>query len=122
MTSDIAKIKALVDEELARILPIERRNELAPFLREPRATTLGWDYGAPDERVPVWIVGQSTDGEAAVVYSDTGFGPVFPWGYVWVSQDSCGMDSQWHSGLEDAAIAAGFLSVPPGYVVPGPRE
>ncbi len=121
MTSDIAKIKALVDEELACILPIERRNELATFLREPRAATLGWDYGAPDERVPVWIVGQSTD-LAALVYSDTGFGPDFPWGYVLLSLDSCGMDSQWHSGLEDAAIAAGFLSVPPGYVVPGPRE
>jgi hypothetical protein len=122
VTADIAKIKVLVDEELARILPAGRRDELATFLCEPHATTLGWDYGASGARVPVWIVAKSTDGEAALVYSDTGFGPSFPWGYVWVSNDSCGMDSHWHSGLEDAAILAGFLSVPFGYVVPGPRE
>jgi hypothetical protein len=69
VNSDITKIKALVGEELARIRAIERRNELAAFLREPRPTTLGWDYGAPDERVPVWIVAQSTDGEDTLVYA-----------------------------------------------------
>ncbi len=33
-----------------------------------------------------------------------------------------GMDSQWHSGLEDAVINAGFLPAPPGYESPGPRD
>ena len=57
----------------------------------------------------MWIVAQSAGGEVALAYSAVGFGPDFPWGCVAVTADSCGMDSEWHSGLEDAAIHAGFL-------------
>jgi hypothetical protein len=48
-------------------------------------------------------------------------GPSFPWGFMDAHEDSMGMDSQWHSGLEDAAIVAGLLPAPTGYEVPGPR-
>ena len=67
-----------------------------------------------------WVVGHSDDGGIALVYSDKGFGPSFPWGYVY-THDTLGMDSQWHSDLEDAAIGARLLDAPPGYAVPGPR-
>ena len=107
---------------MAHIVSSERRRSLNTFLVEPRETTLGWDYGATNERVSVWIVAQSAGGEVALAYSAVGFGPDFPWGCVAVTADSCGMDSEWHSGLEDAAIHAGFLPPPPAYVVPGPRD
>ena len=109
-------------EEVARVVPVERQRKLARFLSEPRATTRGWDYGADDERVTVWIVGQSPDDAVALAYAEDGFGPDFPWGFVFPNDDSCGTDAQWHSGLEDAAIGAGLLDAPPGYVVPGPRD
>ena len=81
---------------MARIVSSERRRSLNTFLVEPRETTLGWDYGAPNERVSVWIVAQLAGGEAALAYSAVGFGPDFPWGCVAVTADSCGMDSEWH--------------------------
>ena len=94
---------------MARIVSSERRLSLNTFLVELRETTLGWDYAAQNERVSVWIVAQSAGGEVALAYPAVGFGSDFPWGCVAVTADSCGMDSEWHSGLEDAAIHAGFL-------------
>jgi hypothetical protein len=52
------------------------------------------------------------------VYSPEGFGPSDPWGHIRSTDDSLGMDSQWHVGLEHAAIGAGILEAPPGYEVP----
>ena len=94
---------------MARIVSSERRRSLNTFLVELRETTLGWDYAAQNERVSVWIAAQSAGGEVALAYPAVGFGSDFPWGCVAVTADSCGMDAEWHSGLEDAAIHAGFL-------------
>ena len=115
-------IRVLVADEVSRVASQSRRRQLASLLREPQSATLGWDYGTAEERIAVWVVGGSADTSIALVYSATGFGPSFPWGFVSVAADSCGMDSQWHSGLEDAAIGAGLIDAPAGYIVPGPRE
>lgn len=77
---------------MARIVSSERRRSLNTFLVEPRETRLGWDYGAPNERLSVWIVALSAGGEVALAYSAVGFGPDFRWGCVAVTADSCGMD------------------------------
>ena len=121
MSRKAADIESLVAGELARQTSPQRRARMQSFLIPPRSRTLRWDYGQPDERIEAWVVGLTPDGGVALVYADAGFGPSFPWGFVFPEDDSAGMDSQWHSGLEDALICAGLLEAPSGYEVPGPR-
>lgn len=117
-TPDIAW---LVDRELSRIGDPARRAGLEALLQPPGGLTLAWDYGTENERFDCWQVGCSPDRRALLVYCERGFGPEFPWGFVFADEGSMGMDSQWHSGLEDAGIVAGLLPAPAGYQVPGPR-
>lgn len=114
-------IQSLVRGEVARLASPERRARLQSLLMAPVRRSVGWDYGAPGDRFDVWVVGQNATADISLVYADEGFGPIFPWGFVFLADDSLGMDSQWHSGLEDAAICAGLLEAPPGYEAPGPR-
>ena len=116
-----SQVQALVERELAGIASPDRRDRLQAVLHDPESRSFAWDYGAPAQRHDAWVVGRRADGEVVLVYAEKGFGPAFPWGFVFPADDSLGMDSQWHSGLEDAAIGAGIIEAPPGYVVPGPR-
>lgn len=121
MTKSLVELEALVDGELAR-MSAARRTSLGRLLVPPVLREIPWDYGRAGERHACWIVGRAPDGLVSLAYCDAGFGPAFPWGYLFEPDDGMGMDAQWHSGLEDAAIGAGCLSAPQGYVVPGPRE
>jgi hypothetical protein len=115
-------ISALVQSEVSRLSDPGRRAALAALLTPPRKFALDWDYGTTDEQFECWQVGQSTSGDLLLVYCAQGFGPAFPWGFVFPLSKSLGMDSQWHSGLADAAICAGLLDAPDDYESPGPRE
>jgi hypothetical protein len=110
-----------VEGELALVHDLDRRERLRQLLLPPHPRNVGWDYGVAGERHEVWIVGQSADAQIALCYAEQGFGPSSPWGFIFPADDSLGMDSQWHSRLEDAAICAGLIQAPPGYRVPGPR-
>jgi hypothetical protein len=112
----------LLEGELVRVTDSVRREKLKALLVPPRQVSLPWDYGRGGERFDCWHVGQSQDGGTWLVYCEQGFGPAFPWGFVFPAFDSLGMDSQWHVSLEDAAIGAGLLDAPDGYEVPGVRE
>lgn len=116
-----ANITRLVDDELARAGDPARRGNLQALLHPPARLSLAWNYGQEDERFDCWQVGCSPDRRVLLVYCDRGFGPASPWGFVFADEGSMGMDSQWHSGLEDAAIVAGLLPAPVGYRVSGPR-
>jgi len=122
MLTSAIQLQALITDELNRIADRPRRARLQNLLKPPELRSFGWDYGNAGERHQAWVVGQMPDGRVALVYAEEGFGPDFPWGFVFPADDSLGMDAQWHSGLEDAAIGAGILEAPPGYVVPGPRH
>lgn len=111
----------LVSAELSRVVEPNRRTDLASLFVAPVPLQLGWNYGEEGARFNCWQVGQSRDGGVLLVYCDQGFGPAFPWGFIFPEEDSLGMDCQWHSGLEDAAINAGLIAAPSGYEVPGPR-
>jgi hypothetical protein len=115
-------ICSLVEAELAGIAGHARRTLLSQYLTPAEPIRLFWEYGEPDEQLDCWRVGQSHDQRYWLLYCETGFGPSFPWGTVSASSQSLGNDSQWHSGLEDAAIAIRLLPAPPGYEAPGPRE
>lgn len=121
MSDTEAHITALIAGELARIGDAARRGRLRALLQRPARLSLAWEYGEAGERFDCWQVGCSADRRVLLVYCDRGFGPAFPWGFVFADEGSMGMDSQWHSRLEDAAIVAGLLRAPPGYKVPGPR-
>ena len=115
-------VSTLVRLELDRVADPGRRASLEALLIQPRELSLAWDYGQPDDRFDCWCVGQSADRDTLLVYCPQGFGPSFPWGFVFSETGSLGNDGQWHSGLEDAAIGAGLLEAPAGYESPGPRE
>jgi hypothetical protein len=116
------EIKNLIAEELARIKEPARRSQLERFLTDPRERSMRWDYGKDGESFDCWQFGESSSDELILVYCDRGFGPTFPWGWLFDDEESLGMDSQWHSSLEDAAIGGGLLDASPDYEVPGPRE
>jgi hypothetical protein len=115
-------ISDLVQSELTRLADPHRRASLESYLVRPQKLSLAWDYGSEGERFDCWRVGQSPSGDILLMFCKDGFGPEFPWGFVFPESKSLGMDSQWHSGLEDAAICAGLLEAPDGYQSPGPRE
>ena len=121
MSDTAPDIDSLVAGELARVGDPTRRSSLRALLQHPARLSLAWDYGQLDERFNCWQVGCSPDRRVLLVYCERGFGPDFPWGFVFADEGSMGMDSQWHSGLADAAIVAGLLPAPAGYEVPGPR-
>jgi hypothetical protein len=119
----VDEIRSLVDAEVQRVQPEARRDRLRALLAEPELRSFEWQYSEFPERHEVWIVAWSPDRSIALVYSDEGFGDAdsgYPesWGYVFVDQDCLGMDSQWHLGLEHAAIGADLIDAPRGYEVP----
>ena len=117
-----ADVSKLVRLELDRVANPARRASLEALLIQPRKLSLAWEYGQRDERFDCWCVGHAPEGDVLLVYCPQGFGPSFPWGFVFSESGSLGSDGQWHSGLEDAAIGIGLLEAPMGYVSPGPRE
>lgn len=119
---DAKYIRYLVQIELAGVSDDTRRAALSTLIVTPRQFELGWDYGTVDERFRCWEVGSAEARQLLLVYCDQGFGPTFPWGFVFAEADSLGMDSQWHSKLEDAAICAGLVPRPPDSESPGPPE
>jgi len=117
-----ADVSKLVRLELDRVADPVRRTLLESLLIQPRNLSLAWEYGQLDERFDCWCVGHSALGDVLLVYCPQGFGPSFPWGFVFSETGSLGNDGQWHSGLEDAAIGIGLLESPDEYESPGPRE
>jgi hypothetical protein len=117
-TNDIAK---LITSELERVSDLSRRERLKALLIEPRLLSLHWDYNPVGTRFDCWLIGQSPNGDTRLVYCNQGFGPSFPWGFVYSDTDSMGNDGQWEAGLEDVAINCGLLDAPENYESPGPR-
>jgi hypothetical protein len=116
------EVAVLIKSGLDRVSDQSRRASLEKLLIEPRQLSLHWEYGLEGLRFNCWHVGQSLNGEIWLLYCEQGFGPSFPWGFVFPPSKSLGNDGQWYSGLEDATIGAGLLKAPAGYESPGPRE
>jgi hypothetical protein len=123
MSVSLERISHLVASELARDDVPDQRARLQRFLDTPTMIELTWQYGEPSDLFDAWLVGRSPDGRVGLVYCAQGVGSdAFPWGAVFLDEKDMGMDSEWHSGLADAAIHFGLIDAPPGYVVPGPRS
>lgn len=105
------EITALVASELAAIADPLVREGLAAALVMPWKRQLEWDYGAPDEAYPGWIVAEDHETDTGIAWCDQGFGPKNPWGLVFLSHASMGMDSGWFAWLEEA-FADSFAASP----------
>jgi len=110
---DSRQVKALVAEQLAMIEHAARRDALrALLLPEPRLEVRAWDYGASDERYPYWVVAEARERSILLAYCEQGFGPEFPWGFLFMENDSraesLGMDAQWNWYLEEAFVRSGL--------------
>ena len=101
MTS--SQVSALIEEELAQISSPNVVALIRRLLVPPRCEQRPWDYGAPDETYPCWIVAEHSSSNTAFAYCEHGFGPRCPWGLLGLSGEhlNMGMDSSWFTSLED---------------------
>jgi len=103
----VDEVGVLVEAEIARFSDPIRRQALRRILVAPRLESREWDYGSPGQRFDCWIVGEVPELDLKLAYCDEGFGPSDPWGAVFASESSIGMDSQWHDTLEQ--VCRSFL-------------
>jgi hypothetical protein len=95
-------ISTLVEAELTRIISPSSVALIRGLLVPPRCEERPWDYGAPSETYPCWIVAEHPPSNTAFAYCEQGFGPKCPWGLLWLSGEhlNMGMDSSWFTSLE----------------------
>lgn len=113
--ADAREVIALVAEQIAMISDGGRREALrALLLPEPRREERDWDYGASGVRYPYWVVAESVERGIILVHCSEGFGPEFPWGFLFTGAPAnaermtLGMDSQWNWYLEEAFVRSGL--------------
>lgn len=118
--ADLERVRRLVAEQLAIVRRPERRRAIEAVLVEPRRETREWDYGSPGECYPYWVVGEAPERGILLAYCEHGFGPEFPWGFLFthrtgeVSSEALtlGTDAQWNWYLEEAFVRAGLWDGP----------
>ena len=115
--ADSEHIRSLVAEQLAMVSDAGRREALrALLLAEPRREEREWDYGDPGERFQYWVVAEAPERGIILVYCKQGFGPEFPWGFLFTDaagqleaeELTLGMDAQWNWYLEEAFVRSGL--------------
>src|SRR3954470_558541 len=118
-TMQAADIVALVAQQLGRICQPELARAIHPLLVPPRCEPRPWDYGEPNQTYPCWIVVEHRPSNTAIAFCESGFGPSYPWGLLFLSGPylNMGMDSQWFISLEEAFrdSRAWDGENPPGY-------
>jgi hypothetical protein len=116
-----AIIAARVKKELARIADPALVAAIRRLLVPPYPVDRDWDYGRPGEKYACWTVLEHAPSKTGIAYCDSGFGPSYPWGLVFLSgeQMSIGPDYCWYASLEDAMreSPAWDQPNPPGYEV-----
>ena len=114
-TLGASDIRTLVDRELALVEDQARRQALRALLVSPRLDERQWDYGAPGEAFPYWVVAEESERGILLAYCQHGFGPEMPWGFLFTKESgftSLGMDSQWGWYLEEAFVRSGLWGEP----------
>lgn len=114
--SDIEK---LVEQQIERISQPELVQTIRRLIVPPRCEPRPWDYGASNQTYPCWIVAEHQPSNTAISFCESGFGPSYPWGLLFINGPhmSMGMDSQWFVSLEEAVrdSRAWEGESPPGY-------
>jgi hypothetical protein len=108
---ELDRIEQLVDAELVRIQDRDLVCRVRALLVTPHLVEREWAYGAPNQICVCWTVLEHRASNTGIAYCDTGFGPNFPWGLVFLSgpRMSIGMDSAWYETLEEAVRESCFF-------------
>ena len=93
LTPDI--LKALVEDELARMADARVTNHIRSLLIQPKPALRDWDYGEKGQQYVCWTVLEDRASKTGIAYCESGFGPSAPWGIIWLEDSSIGMDSGW---------------------------
>ena len=97
-------IEALVARQVEGIRQPDLVRAIRPLLVPPRCEPRPWDYGAPSQTYPCWIVLEHQPSNTGIAFCELGYGPSYPWGLLFLKGPhlSMGMDSQWFISLEEA--------------------
>jgi hypothetical protein len=88
-------LKALVEDELARMADARVTSQIRSLLIEPKPVLRDWDYGERGQQYVSWIVLEDHASKTGIAYCQNGFGPRAPWGLIFLEDSSMGMDSGW---------------------------
>jgi hypothetical protein len=107
MTMDAETLKNFVDAELQHVSDERVATHIRGLLADPYIELRNWDYGAPGEQFPCWVVLAHRKSNTGIAYCEHGFGPSSPWGLITLNADdpmdmSIGMDSGWFPTFLDA--------------------
>jgi hypothetical protein len=100
---DVLAILSLIDAEVTRASDPSVREVIARYRVAPRLEMRAWAY-APDTSFPCWIIFEHEASNTGICYSEYGFGPLCPWGLLWLvgGRQDMGDDSGWFPTLEGA--------------------
>jgi hypothetical protein len=90
-------LKALVEDELARMVDARVTNHIRSLLIEPKPVLRDWDYGEKGEQYVCWTALEDHASKTGIAYCESGFGPRAPWGLIGLEGSSIGMDSCWYT-------------------------
>src|SRR5262245_19220074 len=97
-------LKALVEDELARVANTRVKTHIRSLLIEPTPMLRDWNYGVEGQQYVCWNVLEHHPSNTGIAYCESGFGPGAPWGLVGLrgSNMSIGMDSNWYANFLQA--------------------
>ncbi len=102
MAIGLETLKALVEDELARVADARVATHIRSLLIEPTHMLRDWDYGVEGQQYVCWNVLEHHPSNTGIAYCESGFGPGAPWGLVGLGNMSIGMDSNWYTTLLEA--------------------
>ena len=97
MTDFTHDLLALIEAELAQLHDARVLAHVRSLLVPPRLEQRDWDYGAPGEAYPCWMVLEDPSWNIGIAHCSQGFGPRHPWGLLHLKGEfmSMGMDTNW---------------------------
>ena len=101
---DPANLSSLIEAELQHITDVRAVAAIRARLIGAVQVMLDWDYGAPGQQFPGWVVFRDPPTHTEIVFCAEGFGPSRPWGLIGPEGDQrpMGMDSGWFQSFTDA--------------------
>jgi hypothetical protein len=111
MNPDI--LKALVEDELARMADAWVGSHIRSLLTEPKPVLRDWDYGEEGQQYVCWIVLEDHASKTGIAYCENGFGPTAPWGLIGLEDSSMGMDSSWYTTFLQAYFESAVATLLP---------
>src|SRR6185369_1801557 len=106
-------VAELASTEIAQLPPGRYRSSLGELRVPPWLEMRGWGYGDVAKEYPCWVVAAQPVYELVLVYSESGFGPTYPWGVLDAGSTSLGTDAAWFTRLAEAIAAFEFVKVEP---------